>query len=226
MYVCKYLPTHTHTYKWISACLCMRAVAGRPKQHKLRDEPQQGSCHRPSTTTKKTEPDEIYNPAHPTIKYPTSSFPSWITFVFVIQLDCNWEKANNCFLFLLTCTNSYTPFSVDERYNSLSLVYSLGLGRAAMQTVIHQQGPQYGQPMPTFIWAAYERLSAQTYSATHTSRACRVHTLLTMAERLNAYTLSHARTPDCSLPLCSPSASLSRLAACVAARPFKQWPIH
>lgn len=73
MFVCKYLPTHTHTYIWFSACLCMRAVAGRPKQHKLRDEPQQGSCHRPSTTTKKTKPDEIYNPAHPTVKYPTPS---------------------------------------------------------------------------------------------------------------------------------------------------------
>lgn len=73
IFVCKYLPTHTHTYIWFSACLCMRAVAGRPKQHKLRDEPQQSSCHRPSTTTKKTKPDEIYNPAHPTVKYPTPS---------------------------------------------------------------------------------------------------------------------------------------------------------
>lgn len=152
----------------------------------------------------------------------------------------------------MICTNKYTlvlQFSIFEGYNShakLSLSLSCLLSWSGSRSYANCYTPteitNKGLKAASLRRHSYElhtndslhllsSIDCQTYSAAHTSRACRVHKLLTMAERLNAYTLSHFQTHAhlttlfrSALPLLLSLYLLMLVAACVSARPIKQCP--
>lgn len=79
MYVCTYASTYQltriHAYGFLHAFVCVQWQGGQSSTN-CETSPSKAAAIDRQPQQKKTEPDEIYNPAHPTIKYPTHSFRS------------------------------------------------------------------------------------------------------------------------------------------------------